>query len=569
MSGKDDPFGSGGKTVIRPNPGGVFRPDSRADAGRSAGAAASRDPARCPSRRRRPSSRRPPAIARRAPQPQRLGAPPPRRSPGMLGAGSRRRTPSSPSSRVPTRRLEPAPQDPARGRAQRARRGRFSAANPITAAAAPLLILLGRLRLHDRRHAGRAADAACRRRRSQEFEQQGAATAGVSQDRRAGRQIRALRAPPTTSSRTCRAPTGTSGCSIRCWRSSSRSRTSGVGFFEELEQGPAAIRRRATTCSSSCTPACRSASRASTAARPAATPSLQRIRRDVYQTLRHLKRPQRRGHLAALARARAAGCATSARASRSGRSPRVAAPVLVGVFFLLRFLLGNDGDASPTGWSRSIPATQITHRRAAFVPPSGEPPSATRPSSSASAPRSRPTSRPAASPSTRSASRSSSASTTCSCSIPARPTVKDEFEPLAAQIAAALDNEPGPISVDRPYRQRQALGAPRRFKSNYDLSVARAKSVADGAGKADSPIRRASSSRAAARTSRSPTTRRRRARAQNRRVEIMIPREETLNVSVTTRARCRLHERKWICAIAAIVVGAARLCRASSGSPAR
>ena len=104
--------------------------------------------------------------------------------------------------------------------------------------------------------------------------------------------------------------------------------------------------------------------------------------------------------------------------------------------------------------------------------------------------------------------------------------LKPQFEPIAADIASALDAEPGPIRIVghtdnvKPKKSSQ-------FKSNFDLSVARAKAVqamvakqlkdpsrlsADGKGE-DEPI--ADNGTADG-------------RAKNRRVDVMIPKQETL-----------------------------------------
>ena len=122
MSGKDDPFG--GRTVIIPNPGGAAETRS----GR----------ARC-RRWRRPRG----AIAAGqiagafgAPQPEDWLTPRPQMRPPPAGGASPSRPPQ-PERRIP---LEVA--------LNASNTAEFSAANPITQAAAPLLILLGRLRLH-------------------------------------------------------------------------------------------------------------------------------------------------------------------------------------------------------------------------------------------------------------------------------------------------------------------------------------------------------------------------------------------------------------------------------------
>lgn len=104
--------------------------------------------------------------------------------------------------------------------------------------------------------------------------------------------------------------------------------------------------------------------------------------------------------------------------------------------------------------------------------------------------------------------------------------VKPEFEPLAKRIAEALEKEPGPINIVG-HTDNVRPKATSRFKSNFDLSVKRAESVAaaikpglsqpdriviSGRGE-DDPVAPNDTAEG---------------RAQNRRVELGIPREETL-----------------------------------------
>lgn len=104
--------------------------------------------------------------------------------------------------------------------------------------------------------------------------------------------------------------------------------------------------------------------------------------------------------------------------------------------------------------------------------------------------------------------------------------VKAAFLPLAAQLAQALDGETGPIKVVG-FTDSIPLSGRGRFKNNFELSVARAQSVqtalistlseparviVEGKG-ADDPVADNKTAEG---------------RALNRRVEILIPREETL-----------------------------------------
>jgi type VI secretion system protein ImpK len=104
--------------------------------------------------------------------------------------------------------------------------------------------------------------------------------------------------------------------------------------------------------------------------------------------------------------------------------------------------------------------------------------------------------------------------------------VKDEFGPAAQRIAAALDKEPGPIHViGHTDNVKPKLSS--AFKSNHDLSVARAKSVeAALAPSLSDPSRLMIDGKGDLEPIGDNKTAE--GRAQNRRVEIMIPKEETL-----------------------------------------
>ncbi len=122
MSGKDDPFG--GRTVIIPNPGGAARRDPieplpPLSPAREAAIAAGRS--RCVRR----------AAAR-----------------GMADAASADAAAVAGRRATQAARRNPSGAFRSKSRSMPRNTAEFSAANPITQAAAPLLILLGRLRLH-------------------------------------------------------------------------------------------------------------------------------------------------------------------------------------------------------------------------------------------------------------------------------------------------------------------------------------------------------------------------------------------------------------------------------------
>ncbi|MGR3794174.1 type IVB secretion system protein IcmH/DotU [Vannielia sp. SX4] len=108
--------------------------------------------------------------------------------------------------------------------------------------------------------------------------------------------------------------------------------------------------------------------------------------------------------------------------------------------------------------------------------------------------------------------------------------VKEDFVPLGEEIAQVLEDEPGPIRFIG-HTDSDKLSGRGKYKNNFELSVARAKSVAgvitpllsngdrvevDGRGE-DEPIASNDTSEG---------------KALNRRVEIMIQREETLEQQI-------------------------------------
>ena len=104
--------------------------------------------------------------------------------------------------------------------------------------------------------------------------------------------------------------------------------------------------------------------------------------------------------------------------------------------------------------------------------------------------------------------------------------LKAEFDPIAARIAAALEHEPGTIRIvghtDDVKPRKSSV-----FKSNYDLSVARAEAVEKViAAKINDPSRITVEGRGEDEPIADNKTPE--GRARNRRVELMIPREETL-----------------------------------------
>ncbi|RWD70610.1 type VI secretion system protein TssL, long form [Mesorhizobium sp.] len=263
--------------------------------------------------------------------------------------------------------------------------------------------------------------------------------------------------------------------------------------------------------------------------------TLERVRRDVYDTLRYFKpragediSPHWQGMAAALPKPRARLPLWAVAAA--------AATLVTAVFFGLRVLITDEGDATAGELLALNPSTPVTIERASVAAPT-EPEQAALP--------------PPAVPDTaqidriRAALAKEIAGGGLSVGekgaliiveinnqllfAPGQAELKPQFQPVGADLAAALDAEPGPIRIVghtdnvKPKKSSQ-------FKSNFDLSVARAKAVqammakqvkdpsrlsADGKGE-DEPI--ADNGTADG-------------RAKNRRVDVMIPKQESLRTS--------------------------------------
>ncbi|RWA70788.1 MAG: type VI secretion system protein TssL [Mesorhizobium sp.] len=260
--------------------------------------------------------------------------------------------------------------------------------------------------------------------------------------------------------------------------------------------------------------------------------TLERIRRDVYDTIRYFSpragddiSPHWQGMAATLSKPRARLPLLAVAAA--------AATLVTAAFFGLRVLITDEGDATAGELLALNPSTPVTIERASVAAPA-EPAQAAPP--------------PPAVPTTTQIDRIRAAlakeidgggltvGTKGNFIVvevsnqllfaPGQAELKAQFQPVAADIAAALDAEPGPVRIVghtdnvKPKKSSQ-------FKSNFDLSVARAKAVqtmmakqlkdpsrlsVDGKGE-DEPIADNGTVEG---------------RAKNRRVDVMIPKEETL-----------------------------------------
>ncbi|TPM48423.1 type VI secretion system protein TssL [Mesorhizobium sp. B2-2-3] len=256
--------------------------------------------------------------------------------------------------------------------------------------------------------------------------------------------------------------------------------------------------------------------------------NLERVRRDVYETLRYF-RPRSGGDISPHWQGLAATMAQS-----SARLPlwvvaAAATALLTAAFFALRVFITNEGEAVAGELLALDPSTPVVIERAS-VAPLAEPAKVTPPAATAQIDRIR----------AALAKDLEGGGLTIGTKgdfivveinnlllfQSGRAEARPEFQPIATDIAAALEHEPGPIRIvghtDNVKPRKSSA-----FKSNFDLSVARAKAVevlmavkfsdpsrltVEGKGE-DEPIADNATLDG---------------RAKNRRVDVMIPREETL-----------------------------------------
>ncbi|RWD38640.1 type VI secretion system protein TssL, long form [Mesorhizobium sp.] len=258
--------------------------------------------------------------------------------------------------------------------------------------------------------------------------------------------------------------------------------------------------------------------------------NLERVRRDVYETLRYF-RARADEDISPHWQSMAVSSAQS-----SARLPlwvvaAAASALLTAAFFALRVFITNEGDALASGLLKLDPSTPIAIERATMVPSAAPVKVAAN-----VAPTRSQIDRIHAALAKTIARGGLTVGTQGKFIVveinnvllfpSGRAEIKPEFGPIAADIAAALEPEPGPIMIvghtDNVKPRKSSA-----FKSNFDLSIARAKAVeatmaprfsdpsrltVDGKGE-DEPIADNATPEG---------------RARNRRVDVMIPKEETL-----------------------------------------
>jgi type VI secretion system protein ImpK len=255
---------------------------------------------------------------------------------------------------------------------------------------------------------------------------------------------------------------------------------------------------------------------------------LQQIQRDLYETLRRV-RPKPPRELSP----RWQGQQLASRQSRV-RMPwwGVAGLVGMGIFglyFLFLYLLNGSVDAAAAAMASLHDRGKLSIERKVVVPPL--PPLPPEPDRLTQLQRIRAALAPEI------ASGKASADQTINQIIirvgnvllfdPGSATVLEQFKPIAARVAATLEKEPGFIRVTGHTDNTPISKANVGFSTNYDLSIARAKNVAallkQGLSKPSRLQTDGKGETAPVADNKTPE-----GRARNRRVEILIPREETL-----------------------------------------
>jgi type VI secretion system protein ImpK len=396
----------------------------------------------------------------------------------------------------------------------------YSAANPMIAAAAPLLMLFGNLRLMPvETQTGSLADHIAHGIR--EFERKIADAKVSEEDARIAKFVLC----ETTDDIIGNLP----GLDREAWKGHSmlsqffQAGPSGVGFFKALNNILADPERHCNLLE--LMHACLSLGFEGQYRRVASDDSnLERVRRDVYETLRYFRArpdeelsPRWQGLSEAMGQA-------------SARVPlwiiaAIASAVLTATFFSLRVFITNEGDALADKLLALNPPTPVVIERGSFVPLVEEVKVTTNQIDRVRAALAKDIESGGLTVGTKGDFIVVEINNVLLFQS-GKADVKPEFEPVASRIAAALDPEPGPIKIvghtdDVKPRKSSA------FKSNHDLSVARAKAVEKAvAPKFSDPSRIMVEGKGEDEPIADNTTPD--GRAKNRRVDVMIPREETL-----------------------------------------
>jgi type VI secretion system protein ImpK len=252
--------------------------------------------------------------------------------------------------------------------------------------------------------------------------------------------------------------------------------------------------------------------------------NLERVRRDVYETLRYFKAradddisPRWQGLSAMMPQSLPRVPLWAIAAAMSA--------ALAGAFFTLRILITNEGDALAGELLALNPSTPVVIERANFVPFTEEVKITTTQIDRIRASLARDIEGGGLTVETKGEFIVVEINNLLAFQ-PGKADLKADFDPIAARIAAALEHEPGAIRIvghtDDIKPRKSSV-----FKSNYDLSVARAEAVEKViAAKIGDPSRITVEGRGEDEPIADNKTPE--GRARNRRVELMIPRQETL-----------------------------------------
>ncbi len=344
------------------------------------------------------------------------------------------------------------------------------ASSPLTRAAASLLLLLGRLRSSlARAGAGQLMDQVAQA--IQQFEVDARAAGAPGDQVEAAKYALAATADDIVQN----LPSEDS----RVWTQYSmlvrffNERMGGVRFFQELDrakQNPAVNLGLLELMH-----ACLSLGFEGVYRATGGQGELQTIRRDLYETIRRNQpktiedlSPHWRGQTIALAGSRFQIPVWSVAA--------VAGVILLGTYLVLRNMLSGQAEALALTMAQVHPATELTIARETVVKPPPDPPKTT----STQLERIRAALAPEILAHKLDADQSATTIFIRIGSLVLFPSggarANDSFAPIAKKIAAALDKEPGAIHVDG-YTDDDPIHTI-TFPSNFELSAARAKSVA-------------------------------------------------------------------------------------------
>ncbi|SON55887.1 Inner membrane lipoprotein YiaD precursor [Hartmannibacter diazotrophicus] len=521
MSKQDDPFSSkSNRTVIIPNPGGLKPPG--APGGRSAGA-----PSSAPPPERRPLFRPLDFSDKGAPQPD--AQPPSPAAPSMpadeawMQPQVRAATPEPARASAP---VPPAERIPLQA-VIRAINPDISAANPMLAAAGPLLSLLGRLPLMIfdlqldplMNHVGHAIES---------FDQRVAASGYSQEQAKIGKYALCALADDIVQNMPADGRQAWMQFSMEARYFGTRN--SGVGFFEHLK------RLRVNPSSNydllELMHACLSLGFQGQYRRSGrGQAELEAVRSDVYQALRHLK-ARDDGDISPRWRGLTLKAGQSETRIPLWVAASLAGVVLVSTFFLFRFLLDDDSRALAADLKQLVPDGQVTIQRDAITPAVEEvtpiaPPTPPIPTQLERI-RAGLAKEIDAGEMTVDLDRGQIVINVNNVLLFAggKSDVRPEFLPLAERIGAALDKEPGEILIIG-HTDNVPVRPTARYKSNLDLSRMRAESVKQVLeAKISDPSRIKIEGRGDLEPVADNSTPE--GRAQNRRVEVRIPREESL-----------------------------------------